>query len=177
MIGAPADVAAACTACASWLAVYVPCASVSVVGLPLISISSESLLPSITVDPASVEPPFFVAALDAWDTVMVCLPNASKSSDLRVEIPSAPPPAATNIDACAATDVVVLVIVFVDRTLPTLASWSTVNDSVPLKLPFPAVTPAMASFDDAALSEFHAAGRASASVAVVSPERSVRISA
>ena len=87
------------------------------------------------------------------------------------------PPAATNTDACAATDVVVPVIVFVERTLPALARWSTVNESVPLNVPFPAVTPAMASFDDAALSEFHAAGRASASAAVLSDDRSVRMRA
>ena len=61
-----------------------------------------SFVPSMTVEPASAESPLFVAALDACDTVIVCAPSASASSDLNVENPSAWPPAATNTDACAA---------------------------------------------------------------------------
>ena len=39
---------------------------------------------------------------------------------------------------------------FVERTLPALASASTVNESVPLKVPLPAVTSATSVFDDVA---------------------------
>ena len=130
----------------------------------------------MTVEPASVELPVFFAALDACDTVIVWAPFASVSSDRNVEKPRALPPAATKIDACAATVVVVSVMMFVERMLPALASASTVNESVPLNVPLPAVTPAMLSFDDVAASVFHDDGRASASAAVLRPVKSVRIS-
>ncbi len=90
-----------------------------------------------------------------------CAPFASASSDLNVEKPSACPPAATNTELWAAIVVVVLVMMFVERTLPALASASTVNDSVPLKLPLPALTVAILVFEEFAASVFQAAGRAS----------------
>ncbi len=64
------------------------------------------------------------------------------------------------------TAAVVLENVLVERMLPAAAKLFTVNESVPLKLPLPAVTVATFVFDETAESACQADALLSASVAV-----------
>ncbi len=125
----------------------------------------------MTVDPANAESPLFDAALEACDTVIVCEPSASASSDLNVENPSARPPAATNTEFPAAMSVVVPVMTFVERMLPALASALMLNESVPLNVPVPAETVATSESDDVANSACQPAGCESVCAAEVRVDR------
>ena len=99
-----------------------------------------SLVPSITVDAASAVPPSFVAPADACVTVIVCAPTASALSDASVEKPSACPPVASRIAVSAATAAVPLVKMLPERTLPAVASRSTLKVRLPTDEPMPAET-------------------------------------
>ena len=126
---------------------------------------SVSLVPSIVVEAPSALAPTLSAPADACVTAIVCAPIGSDASDANVEKPSDWPPVASRIAAFAVTGAAVLAKTLAERTLPAVASPSTVKLRFPVEVPFPAETVTAFGFDDTAVSACQALGEESARAA------------
>jgi hypothetical protein len=136
---------------------------------------SVSLVPSITVEVARAPLPTLSAPADAWVTAIVWLPSVTDGSDANVEKPMACPPVASRIAEFEVSGAAVLAKTLAERTLPAVASWSTVNERFPVDVPVPADTVTAFGFDEVAVNACHAVGDESARAAACSVVASASI--